>query len=213
MKIVVLGATGNIGRRIVKEALDRGHAVTGVARNPAKASDPRVRMVQGDATDIDSMSGAVRGADAVVNAISPRPGSAGKAPSLVAVARTLLSALPKAGVKRLLVVGGAGSLQAPDGVQIVDAPGFPQPYKPEALAQRDALAVYRAEGGNLEWTYLSPAAEIGPGERTGKYRTGGDRLLVDTTGKSVISFEDYAVAALDELEKPRFGRKRFTVAY
>jgi putative NADH-flavin reductase len=213
MKIVVLGATGNIGRRIVKEALDRGHTVTGVARNPAKASDPRTMMVQGDATDVDSLTGAVRGADAVVNAISPRPGSVGKAPSLVAVARTLLSALPKAGVKRLLVVGGAGSLQRPDGLQIVDAPGFPDAYKPEALAQRDALAVYRAEGGNLDWTYLSPAAEIGPGERTGKYRTGGDRLLVDAKGKSSISFEDYAVAALDELEDPRFVRKRFTIAY
>jgi putative NADH-flavin reductase len=213
MKIVVLGATGNIGRRIVKEALDRGHAVTGVARNPAKASDPRARMVQGDVTDVDSVADAVRGADAVVNAISPRPGSAGKAPSLVAVARTLLSALPKAGVKRLLIVGGAGTLQRPDGVQLVDVPGFPEAYKPEALAQRDALTVYRAEGGNLDWTYLSPAAEIGPGERTGKYRTGGDQLLVDAKGKSFISFEDYAVAALDELEKPRFVRKRFTIAY
>jgi len=213
MKIVVFGATGNIGRRIAKEALDRGHAVTGVARNPAKAPDPRARMVQGDATDVDSVTAVVHGADAVVNALSPRPGSTGKAPSLVAVARTLISALPKAGVKRLLVVGGAGSLQGPDGVQLVDAPGFPAAYKPEALAQRDALAVYGTEGGNLDWTYLSPAAEIGPGERTGRYRTGEDRLLVDAKGKSFISFEDYAVAVLDELEKPRFVRKRFTVAY
>jgi uncharacterized protein len=162
---------------------------------------------------VDSVTAVVRGADAVVNALSPRPGSTGKAPSLVAVARTLISALPKAGVKRLLVVGGAGTLQGPDGVQLVDAPGFPAAYKPEALAQRDALAVYRTEGGNLDWTYLSPAAEIGPGKRTGKYRTGEDRLLVDAKGKSFISFEDYAVAVLDELEKPRFVRKRFTVAY
>ena len=213
MKIVVFGATGNIGQRIVKEALNRGHAVTAASRNAAKASDPRARAVQADATDVESVVSAVRGADAVVSAVSPRPGSTGKAPSLVAVARTLLSALPRAGVTRLLVAGGAGSLKGPDGVQIVDAPGFPAPYKPEALAQRDALAVYRTEGGEVEWTYLSPAVEIGPGERTGRYRTGGDQLLVDSKGKSFVTFEDYAVAALDELEKSRFVRKRFTVAY
>jgi putative NADH-flavin reductase len=213
MKIVVFGATGNIGRRIVKEALDRGHTVIGVARDPANPSDPRAKIVQADATDPESVASVVRGADAVVNAISPRPGSAGKAPSLVTVAGTFLTALPKAGVKRLCVVGGAGSLHGPDGVQIVDAKGFPDAYKPEALAQRDALAVYRKEGGNVEWTYLSPAPEIGPGWRTGKYRTGGDQVLADATGKSFISFDDYAVALLDELEKPRFVRRRFTVAY
>src|SRR4051812_35434213 len=152
MKIVVLGATGNVGRRIVKEALDRGHTVTAAARDAARASDPRARTVQVDATNAESVVTAVRGADAVVSAVSPRPGSTGKAPSLVAVARTLLSALPKAGVKRLLVVGGAGTLQGPDGVQIVDAPGFPEPYKPEALAQRDALATFRSEGADIEWT-------------------------------------------------------------
>lgn len=213
MKIVVLGATGNVGRRIVKEALDRGHVITAAARNVPNGLDARAGVVHADATQVESVASAVRGADAVVSAVSPRPGSAGKAPSLVAVARTLLSALPRAEVKRLLVVGGAGSLQGPDGVQIVDRPGFPAAYKPEALAQRDALAVYRAEGGDIDWTYLSPAAEIGPGERTGKYRTGGDQLLVDGRGKSYITFEDYAVAALDELEKPRFVRKRFSIAY
>jgi putative NADH-flavin reductase len=213
MRIVVFGATGNVGRHVVKEALDRGHAVTGIARNPSRPSDPRARVVQGDATSVESIVTAVRGADAVVNAISPRPGSTGKAPSLVTVARTLLDALPKAGVKRLLVVGGAGSLQGPDGVQLVDAPGFPDAYKPEALAQRDALDLYRAEGGALDWTYLSPAPEIGPGERTGKYRTSGDQVIPDAKGKSFISFQDFAVAVLDELEKPRFLRKRFAVAH
>jgi len=215
MKIVVFGATGNIGRRIVKEAVARGHSVVAVARDPAKSksSDTRVRMVQGDATNAESVASVARGADAVVNAISPRPGSVGKVPSLVEAARTLLRALPRAGVKRLLVVGGAGSLADASGVQIVDEPAFPAAYKPEALEQRDALEVYRREGGGMDWTYLSPAAVIHAGERTGKYRTGGDQLITDAQGKSVISFEDYAVAALDELEKPGFIRKRFTVAY
>src|SRR2546422_5446288 len=213
MNIVVLGATGNIGRRVVKEALDRGHTVTAVARSPSREVDPRAHFVQADATNVDSVVSAVRGADAVVNAISPRPGSAGKPPSMVTVARTLLSARAKAGVKGLLVAGGAGSLQGPDGVQLVDAPGFPEAYKAEALAQRDALAVYRTQGAGLDWTYFSPAVEIGPGKRTGKYRTGGDQVVADAKGRSFISYDDYAVAVVDELEKPRFLRKRFTAAW
>jgi uncharacterized protein len=215
MKIVVFGAGGNIGSRIVKEALARGHSVVAVTRDPtrSKSPDPRVQMVKGDATDAASVASVVRGADAVVNAISPRPGSVGKAPSLVEAARGLLSVLPKSGVKRLLVVGGAGSLANASGVQLVDAPDFPAAYKREALEQREALEVYRREGGGVDWTYLSPAAVIQAGERTGKYRTGGDKLVTDAQGKSFISYEDYAVAALDELEKPRFVGKRFTAAY
>ena len=213
MKIVVFGATGNVGRRVMKEALFRRHTVTGVARKPSPLSEAGARIVSGDATDVASVIATVDGADTVVNAISPRPGSTGKAPSLITVARVLLEALPKAGVKRLLVVGGAGSLQGPGGVQLVDSPGFPEAYKAEALAQRDALGVYRAEGGAVEWTYLSPAVEIGAGERTGKYRTGEDQVVADAKGKSFISFEDFAVAILDELERRRFIRKRFTVAW
>src|SRR5262249_2850723 len=153
---------------------------------------------------------AVKDADAVVSALSPRSGSTGEVPSLVTVARTLIAALPKAGVKRLVVVGGAGSLQRPDGVQLVDVPGFPDADKPEALAQRDALELYRKEGAPLDWTYLSPAVAIGSARRTGKYRTGGDQIVADAKGKSFISYDDYAVAVVDELEKPRFVRKRFT---
>jgi putative NADH-flavin reductase len=116
-------------------------------------------------------------------------------------------------VRRILTVGGAGSLEIAPGKQLMDQPDFPAAYKPEAIAGREALEVWRREGDGLDWTYISPAAEIKPGERTGKYRTTDDRLLVDDRGKSEITYEDYAVAVLDEIENPRHVGKRFGVAY
>jgi uncharacterized protein len=215
MKIVLFGATGHVGRRIVREALERGHEVVGVTRDPsrAEAPDPRISLVRGDATDAASVAAAVRGADAVVSAVSPRPGSTGTAPSLVDVARGLIAGLREAGVKRLVVVGGAGSLEVAPGVALMDTPGFPEEYRDEATQGRDSLAVYRAEAGGLDWTFISPAVVIQPGERTGRYRTTIDQLLADEQGNSVISYEDYAVALLDELERPRHVGRRFGVAY
>lgn len=216
MKIVLFGATGNVGQRIVSEALSRGHHVVGVVREPekVKSPDPRVPLLQGDATDPSSVARAVSGADAVVSAISPRPNARGlAAPSLVAAAHALIAGTRKAGVKRLLFVGGAGSLEVAPGKQLVDQPGFPEIYRAESLDGRAALAVFRAEAGGLDWTYLSPAAEIHPGTRTGKYRTSDDQLLSDAHGKSTITFEDYAVALVDELEKPQHVARRFGVAY
>jgi hypothetical protein len=216
MRIVVFGGTGNIGQRITKEALSRGHEVVAVVRDPARseAPDPRVQLVQGDATDAKSVTSVVRGADAVVNAISPRPGKHGKpAPSLTDAARAVIAGLKEAGVKRLLVVGGAGSLEVAPGLALIDTPGFPEAYKQEAEEGRDSLNVYRTEAEDLDWTYLSPAAMIQPGERTGRYRTTGDQFLTDAQGNSVISFEDYAVALVDELEKPQHVGGRFGVAY
>jgi len=215
MKIVLFGATGNVGQRIAREALERGHEVVGVVRDPsaARTPDPRVTLVQGDATDAASVAAVVAGADAVVNSISPRPGSTGRAPSLVDAARALIAGVRQAGVKRLVVVGGAGSLEVAPGVALLDAPGFPDAYRVEAVGGRDALAVYRSEGEGLEWTFLSPAAVIQPGERTGNYRTTIDRFLADAEGNSVISFEDYAVALVDELEQRQHVGRRFGVAY
>lgn len=212
---MLFGATGNVGQRIVREALERGHEVVGVVRDPASSAspDPRVTLVRGDATDAASVAAVAAGADAVVSAISPRPGSTGSAPSLVDAARALIAGVREAGVKRLVVVGGAGSLEVAPGVMLLDAPGFPEEYRAEAIDGRDALAVYRAEGEELEWTFISPAAVIQPGERTGKYRTTIDQFITDAEGKSEISFEDYAVALVDELERREHVGRRFGVAY
>ncbi|MBO4272932.1 NAD(P)-dependent oxidoreductase [Microbispora triticiradicis] len=118
----------------------------------------------------------------------------------------------QAGVRRLVQVGGAGSLEVAPGVRLVDTPDFPEVYKKEALAGAATLALYR-EAGDLDWTYVSPAAEIAPGERTGSYRLGGERLLTDAEGRSFVSAEDYAVAVADLLEKGGHARERITVAY
>jgi uncharacterized protein len=216
MKLVVFGATGNVGQRVAAEALRRGHEVTGVVRDPeaVQSPDPRVRLVKGDATNADSVAEVVRGADAVVSAISPRPNARGlPAPSLSANARALAKGLRAADVKRVLYVGGASSLEVAPGKALADTPDFPEAYRAEAREGREALDVFRNEAKGLDWSYLSPAAEIAPGKRTGKYRTTDDKLLVDDKGKSFITFEDYAVAVLDELERPQHVAKRFGVAY
>jgi putative NADH-flavin reductase len=216
MKITLFGATGNIGQRIAAEALRRGHEVVGVVRDPARVQspDPRITLVQGDATDAASVARVAKGADAIVSAISPRPNSRGlPAPSLTAAAKALLAGARKANVKRLVVVGGAGSLEVAPGKRLMDAPGFPDAYKAEANEGAESLDVYRSEGKAMDWTFLSPAAEIHPGTRTGKYRTTGDQFLADDEGKSTISYEDYAVALMDEIERPKHPGKRFGVAY
>jgi putative NADH-flavin reductase len=216
MKIVLFGATGNIGQRIVKEALSRGHDVVGVVRDPEKVQTPdsRVTLVKGDATDAASVAKVARGTDAIVSAISPRPNARGlPAPSLAAAAKALIAGAKKAGVKRLVVVGGAGSLEVAPGVRLMDTPGFPEAYKAEAKEGADSLAVCRADGDGLEWTYISPAAEINAGKRTARYRVTGDKFLTDSNGNSRISFEDYAVALIDELEGRRHVGSRFGVAY
>ena len=216
MKLAVIGATGNVGQRVVAEALRRGHEVVGVVRDPSAVQSPdkRVRLVKGDATNADDVARVTRGVDAVVSAISPRPNARGMAaPSLSTNARALIKGLRDAGVKRVLYVGGASSLEVAPGKALADMPDFPEAYREEAREGRDALAIWRKEGKGLDWTYLSPAAEIAPGNRTGKYRTTGDQLLVDDKGKSFITFEDYAAAVLDELERPKHVGKRFGVAY
>jgi putative NADH-flavin reductase len=214
MKLVVFGAGGNVGQRIVSEALTRQHRVTAVVRDEATILPQHNLDVQeGDATDAASITRVSRGADAIVSAISPRPGQDGRpASSLTMAAAALIAGAKEAGVRRLVIVGGAGSLQLPSGEQLVDSAEFPAVYKPEALAQRDALEVYRFHAGELDWTYISPAAEIHPGRRTGEYRVSGDQLLVDEEGKSHISFEDYAVAVLDALEQGAHFGRRMSVA-
>ncbi|MCG5216231.1 NAD(P)H-binding protein [Streptosporangium soli] len=206
MRVLLFGATGMIGSRVAAEARARGHEVTGVTRGGAGET------VTGDASDARAVAALAAGHDAVVLAVAPpRDGSAAAAP-LLAVGLGVLDGLRKAGVRRLLVVGGAGSLEVAPGERLVDTPSFPAVYKNESLAQAELLDLLRAQADDLDWTYLSPAAEIAPGERTGSYRRGGDQLLTGPDGTSTISAEDYAVALVDELENNTAIRRRITVA-
>jgi putative NADH-flavin reductase len=212
MKIAVFGAGGRIGSRIVDEALSRGHEVSAVVRHPenyTKIHD-HLRVAKGDLFDSQSVESGAFDNDVVVSAYSPGAGATISSISEVAV--PLLSGVKQAGVKRLIIVGGAGSLEVAPGKQLVDQPGFPDAYKATALAHRDALAIYSKEK-ELDWTYVSPSAEIYPGERTGKFRTGTNQLLTDANGRSHISMEDYAVAVLDEIENPMHPRGQMTVGY
>jgi putative NADH-flavin reductase len=209
MKVVLFGATGMIGTRILKELVSRGHQVTAVVRDPSRVeANPAVKVVKGDVFDASSAAAAAKGADVAVSAYGP---GAGNPYEVVDATKSLIEGVSKAGVKRFIEVGGAGSLLVAPNLRLVDAPNFPAEYKEIALAHADALEVLR--GADLDWTYLSPAAIIEPGERTGKFRLGADNLVADEQGNSRISAEDYAIALVDEIEKPQHIRKRFTLAY
>ena len=211
LKIALFGATGMIGSRIATEAARRGHQVSALARNPERvpANVANLKAARADLLDAASVAAAVRGHDVAASAYSPPHDDA----SVVATAtRALVEGVRAAGVKRVVAVGGAGSLEVAPGKQLVDTEGFPDAYKKVALAHRDVLAYYRTLN-DLDWTFFAPAALIAPGERTGVFRTGADTLLADANGDSRISAEDYAVAFVDELEQGRFIRQIATVAY
>jgi putative NADH-flavin reductase len=213
MNIALFGAGGHIGHAILEEALARGHHVIAIVRDASrtKIDRPNVRIVEGDVGNPASYVAALKGVDAAIASLSGRrDADANRIPQYAA---TLLDALAAAGVKRFVWVGGAGSLETAPGVRVVDNPNFPAAWKPEALAQGEALKIFRASKADIDWTYISPAALIEDGERSGKYRLGGDQLLVDADGKSRISVADYAVAVLDRLEKDDKPRQRITVAY
>ncbi|HEX8995697.1 MAG TPA: NAD(P)-dependent oxidoreductase [Ktedonobacterales bacterium] len=213
MKIVLFGASGVIGSRIAQEALWRGQEVTAVVRDPAKMAltHERLTTIAGDVRDPATVARVAAGHDIVASAIGPSQAEAVSV--IVEAARALLEGTRRAGVRRLIVVGGAASLEVAPGVPLLETPDFPQAWKPVATAARDALAIYRAEPEGLDWTFLSPAALIAPGERTGHYRTGAEQLLTDSARNSQISAEDYAIAFVDEIEHPQHPRSRFTVAY
>jgi len=203
MKIAVAGASGRAGSCITAELARRGHNVTGIARNPDKiAKLANVTAVAGDANDRAALAKLWTGHDVAVSSIH----------FLVSDAETLIGAAKDSGVPRYLVVGGAGSLEVAPGVQLVTTPNFPAQYKAEAEKGAAFLDRLRQEK-ELNWTFLSPSALIDFGNRTGKFRMGADQLLVDSAGKSWISFEDFAVAMADEIERPAHIRKRFTVGY
>jgi putative NADH-flavin reductase len=202
-KIAIIGATGLAGSQLMEEALRRGHSVTAIARSTAKIGERAgVTCKQLDVLDSEALTAAVAGHDVVISAAHFATVSADK----------IVAPLKAAGVKRLLVVGGAGSLLLPDNSRVIDSEGFPEEYLAEATAGALFLDVLRKEQ-DLDWTFLSPSAEFVETARTGQFRLGKDHLMFDAAGRSWISFADYAIAMIDEVEAPQFSRARFTVGY
>ena len=201
--IAIIGATGRAGSQLLEEALRRGHSVIAIARHASKIGHrEHVVTKDVDVHDAQALQEAVAGSDVVLSAahFSTLPVEA------------IIEPVKKAGVKRLLFVGGAGSLLLPDGTKVIDSEGFPDEYKPEATAGGQYLETLRKKQ-DLDWTFLSPSAEFVEGERTGKFRLGKDHLLIGADGKSWITFADFAIALLDEVEHPAHSRQRFTVGY
>jgi putative NADH-flavin reductase len=203
MKIAILGATGQVGSQLTTEALSRGHNVTGISRHSdSLPKNNHLNRVKADFTDDARLPEILAGHDALFSAV--------KFAGLDST--RLLAAIKASKVKRFLVVGGAGSLEIAPGQRLVDQPTFPPEYKTEALAAGSFLEVLRRETA-LDWTFLSPSAYLHAGPRTGKFRLGRDALLADAKGESHISIADYAIAFLDELERPQHPRGRFTAGY
>jgi putative NADH-flavin reductase len=195
MRVLILGAGGGVGSHVAEEARGRGHDVTGAGRDAMR--------------DADAVAAAARGHDVVINAAFDRS----RPDSLLEILQALLAGLPRAGVDRLILVGGAGTLEVEPGKRVVDLDDFNPDYKSEALAHADALALLRAADTRLDWTVVTPPRSFDESGRTGSYREAADALLLDADGLSRISLEDFAAAILDEAESPRHTRARFTVAY
>lgn len=212
MKIALIGATGFIGSKLLDEALSRNHQVTALVSRPDRVpARPNVAAVQANVLGQAALAEQLQGHDAVLSAFSGHA-QADVYDYYLQGIKSIIAATRQAGIARLLVVGGAGSLEVAPGVQVLDTPAFPAQWKATAEGARQALHLLRQESA-LNWTMLSPAAHIEPGKRTGQFRLGTDQLLVDEQGHSHISLEDYAVAMIDELERPAHPRARFTVAY
>lgn len=210
MKVALYGATGKSGSRILKELASRGHQVIAIVRDPSKLTQtgPGVQVKQDDLSDPKKIAAAVDGAEAVISAYAPPQNDVR---ALVGVTQRQVEALGQKPKARLIVVGGAGGLNVAPGIMLVDSPYFPEPYQPIARAHVEAFNVLRAS--KIDWTYLAPAAYFEPGERTGKFRLGKDELIANAQQESRISMEDYAVALVDELDKPGHRRQRFSVGY
>ncbi|GAB3787262.1 NAD(P)-dependent oxidoreductase [Spirosoma horti] len=214
MKLAIIGASGFVGSALVEESLNRGHVVTAIVRHPEKitVTHPNLTVKQGDIQDAGTVAQLVAGHDAVLSAFNAGWANPNLYDDFLNGSETIEKGTEAAGVKRLLVIGGAGSLEAAPGVQLVDTPQFPADWKAGATAARDYLNVLR-KNTTLDWTFLSPAINLAPGERTGKFRLGTEQPVFDEKGESTISVTDLAVAVLDEIEKPQFIQKRFTLGY
>lgn len=213
MKLALIGPTGFVGAAILTEALQRGHAVTALSRHPEKLPEqPGLRVARADVLDPAQVADAVAGHDAVISAYNPGWSDPQIHDNFLRGTRAIFDGVKRVGVKRLLVVGGAGSLYVAPGVQLVDTPTFPAEWKQGALAAREALNLIRQESA-LDWTFVSPAVFLEPGERTGRFRLGGDEVLMNGDQPARLSVADLAVAIVDEIEKPQHLQKRFTAGY
>ncbi|MEK6985801.1 MAG: NAD(P)H-binding protein [Candidatus Thermoplasmatota archaeon] len=211
LSIALFGASGDIGSRIAEEALARGHRVTALVRNPAQMSGehPQLKIVRGDATDPLQVAVVARNHDVVASAISAPPNDLAV---IVHAAKALVAGARETG-KRVVAVGGAGSLEVAPGKLLLDSAQFPSFVRPVAAAHLDALKVFKEKGDDAPWTVVSPSAFIEPGRRTGTFRLGTEQLISDKKGNSRISMEDYAVAFVDELERGDHVGQRMTVGY
>lgn len=217
MKVALIGATGFVGTALLKELTDRGYEVTAIARHPEKVSikGPLVHPVAGDVMDANQVATLVKGHDAVVSAYNSGWTNPRIYEDFMAGSRSIQSGVKQSGVKRYITIGGAGSLEIKPGLQLIDSPQFPAEYKSGASAARDYLNEVRGEK-ELEWTYFSPAILLDQehsGVRKGQYRTALDTPVFDEKGQSVLSVEDLALVIVDELEKPKHIRQRFTAGY
>lgn len=214
MKLALIGATGFVGKAVLNEALQRGYDVTAIARDPQKvdAASDKVTPKAADVFDTASLAAVLEGHDAVVSAYNAGWANPNLYDDFIKGSEAIQQAVKQAGIKRLLVVGGAGSLYAAPGLQLVDTPQFPAEWKAGATAARDYLNTLKKED-ELDWTFLSPAIHLHPGERTGKFRLGTDEPVFNEKGQHEITVEDLAVAILNELENNQFVKRRFTVGY
>jgi putative NADH-flavin reductase len=209
MNVALYGATGKAGSRILKELISRGHRVTAISRNPAKLQGiTGISTKKDDLSDVSKTAEVIRGADAVISAYGPPQDNTEE---IVEVTQRLVDAVKRGGRPRLVVVGGAGGLNVAPGVTLIDSGYLPDAYKPIAKSHVRALDVLRSS--DIDWTYLAPAAYFEPGERIGKFRLGKDELIANEKQESRISMEDYAIALVNELEKPDHRRQRFSVGY
>lgn len=216
MKIALIGATGFVGTELLNELLSRGHQVTALARDPAKlAAREGLTVVAADAYDAAQVAQAVEGHDVVLNAFNPGWNDPQLYQRFIDGSHAILAGVKRANAKRLVVIGGAGSLFVAPGVQLVDTPSFkdhvPPNIVPGAQAARDILGEFRNETA-VNWTFVSPPAFLQPGTRTGAYRLGQEQLLMNGEQPAGISVQDFAVAVVDEVEQPKHSRQRFTVA-
>ncbi|KAF1072805.1 MAG: Quinone oxidoreductase 2 [Pseudomonas citronellolis] len=213
MKIALIGATGHVGHYFLEEALRRGHQVTALVRDPSRlAARDGLQVVQADIYDAAQVARAAAGNDAVISAFNAGWGEAQIRQRHAQGSHSIVEGVKASGVKRLLVLGGAGSLEIAPGQRLVDSPEFPAAWKEGALGAADALDELRGET-TLDWAFLSPAMLLEGETRTGSFRIGADQVLFDAKGESRISLPDLAVAMLDEAEQPAHHRQRFTAAY